>query len=107
MGVFLSTAISLMSFTNKRAIIFECSSMLFWKRNNVLAIINLIVITISDCERSSADDMKSTNDYENGSDDFVDVDEEQARHPRAASLEKLVDFCAEEFGKAVVILLFM
>lgn len=52
--------------------------------------------------------MKSTKD-DNVEDDIDggDFDEEQALHPRAASVEKLVDFCAEEFGKAGVIFVFM
>lgn len=44
--------------------------------------------------------MKSTNHDDNDENDGGDFDEEQALHPRAASVEKLVDFCAEEFGKS-------
>lgn len=33
------------------------------------------------------------------------VSEEHGRYPRAASLDKIVDFCAEEFGKKCVYLI--
>lgn len=47
----------------------------------------------------STDDMESMNDEEDG--DFISSCEENQSQPRVhvASLEKLVDYCAEEFSK--------
>ena len=42
--------------------------------------------------------MKPTMNEQQDEVDGGDVEEEQTRYPRAASVDKLVDFCAEEFG---------
>lgn len=39
--------------------------------------------------------------------DFITGDEQQGWRLHAASLDRLVDFCAEEFGKAVASLMFI
>lgn len=45
--------------------------------------------------------MGSMNDEEDG--DFINSDEDQGQPcVRAASLEKLVDYCAEEFSKLLL-----
>lgn len=44
--------------------------------------------------------MESMNDEEDG--DFINCDEDQGQpYVRVASLEKLVDYCAEEFSKLI------
>lgn len=55
----------------------------------------------------STDDMESMNDEEDG--DFISSCEENQSQPRVhvASLEKLVDYCAEEFSKLHVAFAFV
>lgn len=52
------------------------------------------------------DDMDSMNDEEDG--DFINCDENESQpRVRVASLEKLVDYCAEEFSKLHVTFTFV
>ena len=47
--------------------------------------------------------MKPTMNEQQDEVDGGDVsEEEQTRYPRAASVDKLVDFCAEEFGNLFI-----
>ena len=59
-------------------------------------------------QEESTETMDMTNDVHSDKqpridDDFIISDEEQ-RYQRAASLDKLVDYCVEEFGKPLFIL---
>lgn len=61
-------------------------------------------------QEESTETIDMTNDVHSDKqpridDDFIISDEEQ-RYQRAASLDKLVDYCVEEFGKPLFILIF-
>ena len=58
-------------------------------------------------QEESTETIDMTNDVHSDKqpridDDFITSDEEQ-RYQRAASLDKLVDYCVEEFGKPLFI----
>lgn len=60
-------------------------------------------------QEESTDTIDMTNDVHSDKqpridDEFITSDEEQ-RYQRAASLDKLVDYCVEEFGKPLFILI--